>query len=79
MKSTRARLGVIAVVICLAGFAWGQPPPASLRGVVTDPAGAVVPNALVQLRGPQGEQRASTDIFGEYRFASLAHGRYQVQ
>jgi len=34
---------------------------ASLQGSVTDPSGASVPGALVQLRGPGGERRATTD------------------
>lgn len=52
---------------------------ASLRGTVTDPSGAVVPGALVQLRGAGGEQRAYTNELGEYEFARLAPGRYRVR
>lgn len=52
---------------------------ASLRGTVTDPSGAVVPGALVQLRGAGGEQRAHTNELGEYEFARLAPGKYRVR
>jgi hypothetical protein len=54
-------------------------PAASLRGTVTDPSGAVVPGALVQLRGPGGEQRAQTNELGEYQFVKLAPGKYRVR
>ena len=51
----------------------------SLHGVVTDPSGALVPNALVQLRGPGGEQRTTTDGSGQYSFRALRPGKYQVR
>src|SRR6266545_902913 len=64
--------------------AWAQEtPPPSLRGTVTDPSGAAVPGAVVQLRGPGPKlgnaQRAKTGSAGEYSFPSLAPGRYQVR
>ena len=40
----------------------------SLRGTVTDPSGAAVPGAVVQVRGPGGEQRARTDRRATIRF-----------
>ena len=52
---------------------------ASLRGVVTDPSGAVVQGALVQLRGAGGEQRKTTDENGKYVFPTLAPGKYLVR
>jgi carboxypeptidase family protein len=51
----------------------------SLGGVVTDPSGAVVPGALVQLRGPGGERRTQADASGQYRFSSLPGGRYEFR
>jgi hypothetical protein len=51
----------------------------SLHGTVTDPSGAAVPGALVQIRGPRGEQRLTTDSAGAYSFAALAPGKYQVR
>ncbi len=51
----------------------------SLHGVVTDPSGAVVPGALVQLRGPSGESRQYTGSGGEYTFAKLAPGTYTAR
>jgi hypothetical protein len=55
-----------------------QTPP-SLRGTVTDPSGALVPGALVQLRGPGAEQRATSDDKGQYSFISLQPGKYTVR
>lgn len=53
--------------------------PASLHGTVTDPSGALVPGALVQLRGPGPEQRATSDDKGQYSFPTLQPGKYTVR
>ena len=52
---------------------------ASLRGTVTDPSGALVPCALVQLRGPGPEARATSDDKGQYAFATLTPGKYTIR
>ena len=70
---------IAAVVLSLAAT-WAQTQRmASLRGVITDPSGALVPGALVQLRGPGGEQRANTNGSGEYGFAALPPGKYLLR
>ncbi len=69
---------LIALTLFLATMAAGQTPPA-LHGTVTDPSGAVVPGALVQVRGPGGEQRKATDSAGTYSFPALARGKYLVR
>jgi len=51
----------------------------SLRGTVTDPSGALVPGAVVQLRGPGGEQRKTTGGDGQYAFPALNAGKYTVR
>jgi hypothetical protein len=51
----------------------------SLHGTVTDPSGALVPKAMVQLRGPGGEQRQTTGVDGQYNFAELRPGRYNIR
>ena len=51
----------------------------SLHGVVTDPSGALVPGAVVQLRGPGGEQRQNTGGAGGYSFPALRPGKYLVR
>src|SRR5437764_6975873 len=80
MKSLRS---ISTLVLSLAVWAISltaqTPPAAALKGVVTDPSGALVPGALVQLRGPGGEQRAKTDMSGLYSFPSLRPGKYLVR
>ena len=58
------------VLLALLVPAWAEEP--SLRGTVVDPSGAVVPGAVVALRGVGREQRAKTDHTGQYSFPSLA-------
>jgi hypothetical protein len=71
----------IGALLAAAGMA--QTPPdnraPSLRGTVSDPSGASVPGALIQVRGPGGEQRKSTDQSGHYAFPSLSPGTYRVR
>src|SRR5213595_628345 len=79
MKSLRS---ISAIVVSLAVWVISlaaQTPSAALKGIVTDPSGALVPGALVQLRGPGGEQRAKTDMSGQYSFPSLRPGKYLVR
>lgn len=73
-------IGLVAMVVCVGMQLPAQSTEtASLRGTVTDPSGASVPNALVQLRGPGGEKRATTDIGGRYALEGLTPGKYQVR
>ena len=51
----------------------------SLRGTITDPSGALVSGAVIQLRGPARGQRARTDSTGHYSFPTLPPGNYQVR
>ena len=60
--------------VCL-GSMWA----AGLRGIVTDPSGAVVPGALVQLHGPGRDQRSRTGGTGEYSFPALPAGTYEIR
>ncbi len=50
-----------------------------LRGTVTDPSGAAVPGAAIQLRGRGGERSTRTNSSGEYAFAALPAGNYQIR
>src|ERR1035438_1330650 len=74
---------ICALLLCLwtlapAGTAQTGDGPA-LRGTITDPSGALVPGALVQLRGPGGEQRKTTGGDGQYSFPLLKAGKYNVR
>ncbi len=52
-----------------------------LRGTVTDPSGAVVPGAVVNITAPDGSssKTATADKNGVYSFAGLATGSYAVR
>jgi carboxypeptidase family protein len=54
---------------------------AGLSGTVTDPSGAVVPNAKIQVFSPTGElaATASTDSQGYYEISDLAAAAYRVE
>jgi hypothetical protein len=60
-------------------FSAQTPPSASLSGTITDPSGAVIPGALVQLLGPAVEQQSTSDANGKYSFATIAPGKYLVR
>lgn len=75
----RKALKLCLFIVCLGSpSAWAQTA-VSLRGTVTDPSGASVPGALVELRGPGRQQRNTTNRDGLYSFPSLAPGKYQLQ
>jgi len=48
---------------------------ASLHGIVTDPSGAAVPNATIQL----GSHRTRTNAIGQYAFDAVEPGRYRLR
>src|SRR5580765_2425685 len=75
---------VVRVCLCLFAFVvpsvmWSQAT-TSLGGVVADPSGAVVPAATVTLTSPAtGASRSvTTNRSGEYAFAQLVPGRYEL-
>src|ERR1051326_5299665 len=51
----------------------------TLKGVITDPSGGRIPGATIQLKGPSGEQTQTTNENGEYTFANVKPGAYDVQ
>ena len=78
-KSLQVSLFVLSVAILAAPFVLrAQRAAVSLRGTITDQSGALVPGAVVQLRGPGGEQRRTTDALGQYTFQALASGKYDA-
>src|SRR5579864_3761205 len=52
---------------------------ATLRGVVTDETGAVIPAAKVTATGPNGARSANTGNDGSYTLAGLPPGDYMVE
>ncbi|HXA84156.1 MAG TPA: carboxypeptidase regulatory-like domain-containing protein, partial [Candidatus Dormibacteraeota bacterium] len=77
MKSLHcASLALVLALTTISAFADGS----NIHGTVTDPLGAVVPGAQVELLR-QGKRVSSTttDSEGKYRFSPLPRGRYQVK
>jgi hypothetical protein len=58
--------------------AWAQTP-SRLTGTVTDPSGATIPGATVEVRGPGGERTTRTGNQGQYEFPTLETGRYSIR
>ena len=54
-------------------------PGASLNGSVTDPSGAVIPQATVTVDGPGGEKNATSNDHGDYLIQGLAPGAYKLK
>jgi hypothetical protein len=79
MKLRHFQVNFIFAGICALG-AWGQST-ASLSGTVTDPSGAVIPNATVTVRslGTGLDRVVTTDSDGLYVVPSLIPGDYKVQ
>lgn len=69
----------IPVLVLLAAAAYAQFG-ATVLGTVTDKSGSAVPHATVHLINTQTgvSEKASTDDNGEYRFLSVAVGRYRI-
>jgi hypothetical protein len=68
-------------VIGLSAGARAQTESASIRGTITDPTGAVVPDATVLLQDDNRgtENRVSTGSNGLYVFANVRPGHYQME
>ena len=78
MKLAKA-LSLVVVACASAICAWGQST-AQLSGTVTDPSGAVVPNAQVKIQslGTGAERDLVTDGAGIYVAPSLQPGNYKI-
>src|SRR5437762_10050532 len=72
------KLAVLALLVSLPAFS--QAITAKVSGTVSDPSGAVVPNASVTIRNQQTSQArsAKTDSAGGYEFSFLPIGSYSL-
>jgi len=79
---TRRTLVVIAylLLLALARTGCGQVATTSLRGLVKDPTGAVIPGATITLSSDANGQRYNTisNASGEYAFAQIAPAKYTI-
>jgi Carboxypeptidase regulatory-like domain len=64
--------------LCLASGALAQQTTGTLRGVLTDDSGAVIPAAKVTIEGSGVSKAAQTQADGSYTFPGLAPGQYTV-
>ena len=73
-----AVLRAVLFVPCWCSLVWGQSSTSSLRGIVSDPQGAVVVGAKVNLANPNTgfSQSTTTDNLGAYQFLQTPPGTY---
>jgi len=72
-----------AMLLCIlisCSFAFGQTATTSLRGVVKDPSGALVPNATVTVLDKSIDKTytATTNASGAYEFPQIAPAKYLI-
>src|SRR5262249_16825561 len=77
LRTLRFCLSFLFAMSVLTGWAFAQSPSATLRGIVTDPSGAVIPGATITVKAP-GIQPVSTktDGAGAYEIKGLQPGKY---
>src|SRR5712691_10302804 len=77
--TTMLRIALLACLTLISAFA--QTVGASVQGAVTDPAGAVIPNASIEVRNTEtGAVRTlNTDESGRWREPVLPPGDYQIR
>jgi hypothetical protein len=74
-------LRTLVLVLCVSSVAWAQTPSTTttLRVTVSDPSGAVIVGAQVQVTDPAGAVKTQpTGAQGEAVFEGLAPGRYTI-
>jgi carboxypeptidase family protein len=78
--SSRLRLAVAVFVVTILGASLAaQTPMGRLRGQITDPTGAVIPEAAITVKDSSGlVVTAKSGGAGEYEFRNLAPGKYTV-
>jgi hypothetical protein len=77
----RSISGALVLLLALAATAFAQNATTSLRGVVKDPAGAVLPGATITLTNNANGQmiRATSNPTGEYTFPALSPASYTIK
>jgi hypothetical protein len=76
------RVGIVLLACgLLAGVLWGQSATTSLNGTVQDSSGAMISGAAITITNIGNGLHASsqTDAKGQYEFAQLAPGKYEIR
>src|SRR3990170_2959226 len=78
-KQGRQLLAVVLVLPLLVGVIWAQAT-ATITGTVKDSSGAIIPEATVAVKHVETglARSAQSDQRGNYRFAVLPVGQYEV-
>jgi len=73
-------LALTGVLLALAALAFGQAETGAITGTITDPSGAVVPNATVKATSvaTQAKRTATTNSNGLYTLSALPPGQYDL-
>ncbi len=73
---------VLTLIFCFSAIAFGQRTTGNIEGTITDPQGAVVPNATVTARSTGStagfNQTVTTDENGYFLFPQVSSGTYTV-
>ncbi len=74
-------LAAFLVILAGSGVAWSQTVQGVITGTITDPTGAVVPNATVTITnaGTNISQTTTTGSDGSYRFSLVPPGTYTLE
>ena len=79
LLSTSCWVFVLTVIVSASAPSQTQPRLVSLSGVVQDPNGAVIANAIVELKaGSATVQSTKSDASGAFKFNQVAPGTYQI-
>lgn len=81
IKNIKRAVSLITIVFVFSIFAQAQSNTGSITGVVSDSAGAVVPNATVKVtnQGTNESRTVQTDEEGRYDVPSLSTGIYTIE
>jgi len=80
MSKKRFPVFLLNFLLLMCGSAMAQFEAGSVQGVVRDPAGAMIPNAHVELKSltTNAVRQGSSNATGEWTFVAVQPGRYQL-
>ena len=80
MKVLASMTRIGCLLLITTGLAWSQSFTAAVRGVVTDPTGAAVPNAKIIITEAERnvQHPTTTDAQGRYQVSALPPGQYTM-